>query len=552
MTSYKLTVTIALELFILSLLAFNDLHSEKLKYSPVFLESGRNLIQKADNFYFKYCGSSKINDKVCLLEYGIYTQYGHTKLCWEYDLKEKDFKIKTPREATDPCSVRNKYNVYVWATKSIPKEIENEILQTQYNLSSYKHISANDQYISTPEISRLRLAIYNGSFLEKYKKTCICTYFDSTGYAYIQYRLNNEKCCKKGHAPEKPDIKSRDDSRIKFVSAKDWKKKRSNVKRTINQEFLNKPEPRPKKEISLQGINYIFSDRFGYVHYKKSFSSQKMFNNDYIMLLLPKNISSPVAFSPIKCSSGFCLYSLPSDNYVESVITNFNDEKLSLSVPVGKVENSNFQQLIKYSRISKLDFDALELLKKIQQISNNAPDAVEELKNLFCGSEKLECINAYQSLLTLQRTVIQNASQQNFIQESEGKHFLVNSDCTIELNDIYFNHTLKLHKNKKNNFDFIDTSSLRGIKYKKESFLTPWNQKFQYLKIKILHSNDYFFQSIENQTFKELSFKSKTISSVFKEYPIPFFFEKQKIGIWLIIDDYKDSNGIHLQKQVKS
>ena len=548
MNKYKFTVTFALEILILLLLFSNYLYSEQLKDMPVFLEPGKKLNQQDINFYFEHCGSSKINDNVFLLKYGVYSIRSGMKFYWEYDLKEKDFKVKTHSQVTKPCSVRNKYHVYIWTTKPPPKEIEYEILNTKYRLSSYKHISANNQFISLTELYSLRLATYNGSLLDRFQKTCFCTYFDSNGYAYIQYRLNHEKCCKKGHPPEKPDITSRGNSRIKFVSARDWKKKRSNVKRPMNQEFLNKPDLRPKKEISWQGMSYKFNDRFGYVHYKNNFSSQKKFNNDYIMLLLPKNISSPVAFSPIKCSSGLCMYSLPSVNYVESVITNFNDEKLSLSVPVAKVTNSNFQELKEYSRLSKLEINALELLEKIQLTSNRVPDAVEELKNLFCGNNQQECIQAYQSLLKLKKTLIQNAGQQNYTQENEGKYFLINSDYTIELNDTLFNHTLTLHKNKTNNLDIIDTTSLRGIKYKKKSLLTSWNQKFQYLKIKILHSDDYFFQSIENQTFKELSFKSQTISSVLKKYPIPFFFEKQKIGIWLIIDDYKDSNGIHLQK----
>ena len=531
---------IVFSIFLLSLLFCAELYSEQLKEKPIFLEFGKKLGQTNYNLYFKKCGATKkFNSNLFLLTFGAhsFSQTESIIYIWEYNPKTKDFTNTPNSFRKDPCSVRNQYKLFIWTTNPPNKEIEDKILKTNYRISSHKHIGNRHQFISSLEMERLRLATSAGLFLEKDEKLCTCTYFDSEGYAYIQYPLENETCCE-GTPPDKPEITYRTAPKKEFVSIENWEQSISEKKNSLPKAHKN--YARPKQDVKWGSINYTYDNRFGYVHYNKSFTSSELLNDDYIMMLLPQKMSPPT-FSPIKCNNNVCQYSHPNLSIVDPIIMSFDNNAGFISLPFAKLVNGRIQRLKKYAKVSKSEMKILNDLNKIQAESHNNTSESEELMHLFCRNNQ-QCIGAYQSLLKVDTAIIKKFGQNNYIQNNNGNHFLVSPNFRIEINNISYKHTL--HDNKKHS---IIEPYLHDT-YKDYHVKTAWGDYFSYLKINILHSNEIFFQSIANKRFNDYSVKSNTLSSALNQFPLPLFFEKKRFGVWLIIDDYKDpAGGFHLQ-----
>jgi len=231
---------IVINILLLLLLFCAELHSEQLSSRAIFLEFGKKLRHTNYHLYFKKCGpTKKLNSNLFLLTFGAYSFLGSDELIyvWEYNPTTKDFIIEPGNIKKALCSVSNKYKLFIWTTSPPNKEIEDKILKTEYRISSHKIIGNREKFISSFEMERLRLATSSGQFLEKDVNLCLCTYFDSDGYAYIQYPLENETCCI-GPTLDKPEITSKITPKKEFISIENWEQsiQSDNYLQNINSE----------------------------------------------------------------------------------------------------------------------------------------------------------------------------------------------------------------------------------------------------------------------------------------------------------------------------
>jgi len=445
--------------------------------------------------YFEQCGIEEL-DKAILIKFFVYTyNYISQKNYWKYHPRSKEFKSICRKEPPKLC--KDIYKLYIWSDTSIKEVEKNELLDQKYTILSKDRIKKNNcneetcNYIEPSKLNWMRLAKKSVSevFIE-INELCEYVYFDSDGYAYVQY-CPDKRCC--NGIPNKPDI--------------------SPIQRKQGNQEPEKPTINLpnyfKTKVTIDDESFPYYVNYGYVKFNKIFSNNNSIipsdSNSLIMRLISQG--NEFVDSPIQCESKNCEYSLPKNKSFSKKVIVQVDSSTKKITPVAILNDSNvLNQLKQYSKRSEQEINYY----------NDINGFIEDYKALDDNSKKefLFFIENPQFLLNFPS--IPDIPKTLILDEAKGTSF-----CT-DTQDICFQ--------KSDNVLNLKASEKMNIYT--ETYSNQWDDQFKYYRTPILHTNENIFQSIENELFKRYICKSSKIEFCYKT-------EMDKFGFWLIVDDFK-------------
>jgi len=484
-------------LFLLIIFQAIPSYSEKLESDPIFDKLGKNFFQCSKKIFFVQCNKELINDKVFLVEFGIYTNEEQEKQeCYRYNISIHDFQLQELKESGKLCcELNSKYKLYIWSERPFLKDEIDEISKTEYTILSDKDIKKNHNYITAAQLSKMRLFDTKGVSLTytKVNEVCSLVFFDSDGYAFMQYCPRKGDCCKVN--PDKPDIKE--------------KTQRNPYNPPYNKQTIKLPR-NFEQTVTIDGERFLYIFNFGYVQLNKSFS-----NNNSIILSDSKSLimrlisQESVLESPIQCKSETCKYSLPEKkSFSKKIIFRVNSSTKNIT-PVAILNDRNVLELLKkYSKPTEQEINYFNAINGFINDYNNL--------NINSKNEFLSFIEDPQTPLNFPH--IPDIPNTLIVDEAGGVTY-----CTAT-KDICFHESDKILNLKVSEKSTIYT----------ETYSNQWDDQFTYYKTPILYTKEYIFQSIENELFKKNICKSSENKFCYKAE-----MDKRKFGFWLIFDDFK-------------
>jgi len=469
--------------------------------NPVVVHSKQKLMKNCyslqqnfahnEKIFFEQCAIEEL-DKAILIKFFVYTYDDNSqKKFWKYHPDKKEFTSLFHEKPTEKCA-EGIYKFYIWSNTSIKNVEKRELLDQKYSVLSEESIKDGHNYIEPSRLNNMRLAKESvGSVFIEINVLDRYVYFDSEGYAYVQY-CPKKKPCVTG-IPDKPEIQRKQGNKLSIV-------------RKNNLPKLFAPT------VTIESISYFFIYGYGYVKYNEFFTKNNSIipsdSNYHIMRFISQG--NVFEESPIQCESNKCKCSLPENKSFSIKVIVQVDSSTKEITPVAILNDNNLlKQLKKYSKPSRQEINYYNVINGFIKDYDDLNENSKKEFLFFIGNPQPPII--FPSIPNIPKTLI--------LDEAKGISFCTDTqDICFHKSDIVLNQKASEKMN-------IYTGT----------YSNQWDDQFKYYRTPILYTQEYIFQSIENKLFKKYICKSSENKFCYKAE-----MDKRKFGFWLIIDDFKD------------
>jgi len=520
-------------ILILGYLVINNLAlAEQLSGSPEWLKHGKALDGKED-IKLHVCDQKRINDNIYCLNFivSFWDKFGDNKLhLYVYDLKNLDFKELTTIEnyilkyRCERIEDEKKCKLYIWKKPNSICEFDNSF---DFGITTEYSSAAGSKSSDLKKLRLNKVNKYNSFQKNRDKHACDYSFFDSNGYAYIQYHFGDNSLC--DPSPSKPNLTMiRGRRHNATIASRGRSANRGRNDSVINDSRTPQHDDNDiMKTITYNNKLYNLVDNYGYVNFNTTFLLRENWDKNKFQNMINILNGKIVEYSPIDCLDRECRVSLSSNNL--AIILDSND------TPVFYLSNqNNVSKLYRISLIIKKIGDMLKLQKESQQIFNLMEKDDQLLLNKLFKKQSAGPFEFYSKQFSIPDPK-KFGDKFNYI---TGKNkldhsFMINPEVILSK----YSHSWKtwiLHNSKTNSSSRfkIDTPKKKTTPPKNEP--NCWGERTKFYKTKIHGTKKFAYQILSpNISKKKFHFLESYKPS----------FENERIGLWIILDDFMDLNG---------